>query len=123
MSEQVYEVPAEWKKRACVDEAGYQEMYERSIKDPDGFWGEQGKRLDWIKPYTKVKNTSFDPHRVSIKWFEDGDAQCRRQLHRPASRQARRPDRDHLGRRRSERRPQDHLSPSCTPRSAASPTC
>ena len=39
---------------------------------PNKFWGEQGKRVDWIKPYTKVKNTSYDPHNVSIKWFEDG---------------------------------------------------
>ena len=47
-------------------------MYARSIKDPNGFWAEQAKRIDWIKPFTKVKNTSFDPHNVSIKWFEDG---------------------------------------------------
>jgi acetyl-CoA synthetase len=72
MSEQVYDVPLEWAKRAFVDEAEYRAMYERSIADPNGFWGEHGKRIDWIKPYTKVKNTSFDPHRVSIKWFEDG---------------------------------------------------
>ena len=39
---------------------------------PDGFWGEHGKRIDWIKPFTKVKHTSYDPHNVSIKWFEDG---------------------------------------------------
>jgi acetyl-CoA synthetase len=72
MGEQVYDVPLEWAKRAFVDEAKYKAMYERSIADPDGFWGEHGKRIDWIKPYTKVKNTSFDPHHVSIKWFEDG---------------------------------------------------
>ncbi len=72
MSEKVYPVPAEWKQRAWVDGDKYLEMYERSIKDPAGFWGEMGKRLDWIKPYTKVKNTSFDPHNVSIKWYEDG---------------------------------------------------
>jgi acetyl-CoA synthetase len=72
MSEQVYDVPVEWAKRAFVDAAEYKAMYERSVTDPNGFWGEQGKRIDWIKPYTKVKNTSFDPHRVSIKWFEDG---------------------------------------------------
>jgi acetyl-CoA synthetase len=72
MSEQVYDVPVEWAKRAFVDAAEYQAMYRRSIADPDGFWGEHGKRIDWIKPYTKVKNTSFDPHCVSIKWFEDG---------------------------------------------------
>jgi acetyl-CoA synthetase len=72
MSEQIYEVPAEWIKRAYVDDAKYLAMYERSIKDPDGFWGEEAKRIDWFTPFTKVKNTSFDPHNVSIKWFEDG---------------------------------------------------
>ncbi len=72
MSEQVYEVPAEWNNRAYVDNARYLAMYERSVKDPNGFWGEEGKRIDWFTPFTKVKNTSFDPHNVSIKWFEDG---------------------------------------------------
>jgi acetyl-CoA synthetase len=57
---------------AHVDAARYEEMYAASMKDPDAFWGEQGKRLDWIKPYTLVKNTSFDYGAVSIKWFEDG---------------------------------------------------
>jgi acetyl-CoA synthetase len=47
-------------------------MYAQSIQDPEGFWGEHGKRLDWIKPYSRVKNTSFDYDNVSIKWFEDG---------------------------------------------------
>ncbi|MCF8469658.1 MAG: acetate--CoA ligase [Parvibaculum sp.] len=65
-------VPADWKKRAFADEAKYRAMYDASVSDPDGFWREEGKRLDWIKPYTKVKHTSFDPHNVSIKWFEDG---------------------------------------------------
>jgi acetyl-CoA synthetase len=72
MAEVVHEVPAEWKKRAYIDDAKYQAMYQASINDPDKFWGEHAKRLDWIKPFTKVKNTSYDPHRVSIKWFEDG---------------------------------------------------
>jgi acetyl-CoA synthetase len=72
MSEQVYEVPAEWSSRAYVDNAKYLAMYERSIRDPDGFWAEEGKRVDWFTPFTKVKNTSYDPHNVSIKWFEDG---------------------------------------------------
>ncbi len=72
MSEQVYEVPAEWSQRAYVDSARYAAMYERSIKDPAGFWGAEGKRIDWFKPFTKVKNTSFDLHHVSIRWFEDG---------------------------------------------------
>ncbi|MCC0007208.1 MAG: acetate--CoA ligase [Hyphomicrobiaceae bacterium] len=72
MSDKVYPVPAEWKQRAWVDNDKYLEMYQRSVDDPVGFWGDMGKRLDWIKPYTKVKNTSFDPHNVSIKWYEDG---------------------------------------------------
>jgi acetyl-CoA synthetase len=72
MSEQIYDVPPEWRQRAFVDDAAYQAMYERSVKDPNGFWGEHARRIDWFKPFTKVKNTSFDPHRVSIKWFEDG---------------------------------------------------
>jgi acetyl-CoA synthetase len=55
-----------------VDAETYARMYEESVKDPEGFWGEHGKRLDWIKPYSKVKNTSFDFGNVSIKWFEDG---------------------------------------------------
>ena len=72
MSEKIYDVPAEWRKRAYADEAKYNEMYARSVKDPNGFWAEQAKRIDWIKPFSKVKNTSYDPHNVSIKWFEDG---------------------------------------------------
>jgi acetyl-CoA synthetase len=72
MSDKIYDVPADWRKRAFIDDAKYKEMYARSIKDPNGFWAEQAKRIDWIKPFSKVKNTSFDPHNVSIKWFEDG---------------------------------------------------
>ena len=47
-------------------------MYAQSLNDPEAFWGEHGKRIDWFKPFTKVKDVSFDPHNVSIKWFEDG---------------------------------------------------
>ncbi|CFX11445.1 acetyl-CoA synthetase [Candidatus Filomicrobium marinum] len=72
MSENVYPVSPEWAARAWLDEAKYKEMYKRSIDDPNGFWGEMGQRLDWIKPYTKVKNTSYDPHDVRIRWYEDG---------------------------------------------------
>ncbi|WP_433989314.1 Acetyl-coenzyme A synthetase (plasmid) [Pseudoseohaeicola sp. NH-UV-7] len=59
-------------KTAHVDAARYKSLYEASINDPDAFWGEQGKRLSWIKPFTKVKNVNFDLGSVSIKWFEDG---------------------------------------------------
>jgi acetyl-CoA synthetase len=57
---------------AHVDAAGYDAMYAQSVNDPDAFWGEHGKRLDWIKPYTKVKDTSFAPGDVSINWYADG---------------------------------------------------
>ena len=60
--------------RAHIDEAKYKEMYAASIADPDAFWGEQAReRLDWITPFTKVKNASFDYDNLSIKWFEDGE--------------------------------------------------
>jgi acetyl-CoA synthetase len=72
MAETIHDIPTDWAKRAYVDDAKYKAMYEASIRDPNGFWGEHGKRVDWITPYTKVKNTSYDPHNVSIKWFEDG---------------------------------------------------
>ncbi len=72
MSDELIPVPDEWKKRALLDDAKYREMYEASVTDPESFWREEGKRIDWMKPYTKVKNTSFDPHNVSIRWFEDG---------------------------------------------------
>ena len=72
MSDKMYDVPADWRKRAYVDDAKYEEMYARSVKDPNGFWGEQAKRIDWIRPFSKVKNTSYDPSNVSINWFEDG---------------------------------------------------
>ncbi|HXW20568.1 MAG TPA: AMP-binding protein, partial [Roseiarcus sp.] len=72
MSAKVYNVPAEWAKRAFIDDAKYQELYARSIKDPNGFWAEEAKRIEWAKPFTKVKNTSFGPGVVSIKWYEDG---------------------------------------------------
>jgi len=72
MSADVFPVPAHIAAKAHVDEAKYFEMYEASVKNPEAFWGEHGKRLQWIKPYSKVKNTSYDYHNVYIKWFEDG---------------------------------------------------
>ncbi len=73
MSDKIYDVSAEWAKRAFIDEAKYREMYARSVKDPNGFWADEAsKRLDWIEPFTKVENVSFAPGNISIKWFEDG---------------------------------------------------
>jgi acetyl-CoA synthetase len=57
---------------AHVDQTQYQAMYKASIEDPEAFWGDHGRRIDWIKPYTRVKNTSFAPGNVGIRWFEDG---------------------------------------------------
>src|SRR5579863_2537345 len=72
MSEKIYDVPADWKQRAFVDDAKYREMYAASLKDPNAFWAEQAKRIYWMKSFSKVKNTSFAKDNVSIKWFEDG---------------------------------------------------
>ncbi|MDV7272186.1 acetate--CoA ligase [Thioclava sp. A2] len=68
---EIKEIPAGFENAHC-DTAKYREMYQESISDPDKFWGREGKRLDWMTPYTKVKNTDFTFGHVSIKWFEDG---------------------------------------------------
>ncbi len=67
----VHKVKPAWKKKALIDNATYLKWYADSIKNPDRFWGKHGKRIDWFKPYRKVKNTAFTGN-VSIKWFEDG---------------------------------------------------
>ncbi len=72
MSETIYDVPAAWAKKAWANDAKYKKMYAASIKDPDKFWGEHGQRIDWFKPYSKVRNVSYKPGKVSIKWYEDG---------------------------------------------------
>jgi acetyl-CoA synthetase len=65
-------VPKKWKERAFIDKDEYEKLYQKSVEKPDKFWDKEGKRIDWIKPYTKVKNTSFAYPDISIKWFEDG---------------------------------------------------
>ncbi|KQT52599.1 MULTISPECIES: acetate--CoA ligase [unclassified Aureimonas] len=65
-------VKDEWKAGAAIDEAGYEAAYRRSVEDPDGFWAEAAQRITWIEPFKTVKNASFAPGAVSIKWFEDG---------------------------------------------------
>ncbi len=72
MSQAVYPPTAEFAAHAHADKETYDAMYAASVADPEAFWGEHGKRLDWIKPYTKVKNTTFAYPDVSIKWYEDG---------------------------------------------------
>ena len=72
MSESLIPVPEEWKTRAFMTKAQYEAAYAESVRDPDSFWGKEAKRLDWLTPFTKVKNVSWDPDNLSIKWFEDG---------------------------------------------------
>ncbi|HEY4199816.1 MAG TPA: acetate--CoA ligase [Devosiaceae bacterium] len=69
----IFQPSAEAIARTHVTEAQYEDMYARSVGDPDAFWREQAGRIDWIKPFTKVKNTTFAYPDVSIKWFEDGE--------------------------------------------------
>ncbi len=73
MSNDVFPVSADWAARAIINDERYAALYEASLRDPDTFWREEASRLDWIKPFTKVKNTSFDPKDLHIKWFEDGE--------------------------------------------------
>ena len=69
----VYPVSAELAEKSLLTNEQYLTDYAASVNDPEAFWGEKGKILDWIKPYTKVKNTSYAPGNVDIKWFEDGE--------------------------------------------------
>ncbi len=70
--EPIFEVPQAIADEALVNDAQYQDMYARSLDDADGFWAEHGRRIDWIKPFSKVKNTHYGKDDVSIKWYEDG---------------------------------------------------
>ncbi|MGB1406409.1 MAG: acetate--CoA ligase [Parvibaculales bacterium] len=70
--EPIFEVPQAIADKALVNDAQYQDMYARSLDDADGFWAEHGRRIDWIKPFSKVKNTHYGKDDVSIKWYEDG---------------------------------------------------
>ncbi|MGL4861042.1 MAG: acetate--CoA ligase [Enterobacteriaceae bacterium] len=68
----IYPVPDAIANNALIDEQQYQTLYRQSIEDPDTFWDGYGKTIDWIKPYSKIKNSSFDPGHINIRWFEDG---------------------------------------------------
>jgi len=74
MSEQnVYPVKPEFADSAWINNEKYQQMYQQSVINPEGFWREQAEqRIDWMRPFTKVRNVSFDDHNVDIRWFEDG---------------------------------------------------
>jgi acetyl-CoA synthetase len=72
MSGKIYPVPPAWRQRAFIDSAKYEELYAWSVEDPEAFWADQARRIEWIRPFSRVKNTSFGPGDVSIRWFEDG---------------------------------------------------
>jgi acetyl-CoA synthetase len=67
-----HKVPKRWKDNAYIDKDEYERLYAKSVKNPDKFWAKQAKRIDWIKPFSIVKNCSFAYPDVSIKWYEDG---------------------------------------------------
>ena len=66
--EKIYPVSAEWAKRAFINDEKYQAMYQNSVSDPEGFWREQAKRIDWIRPFTRVKNTDFHAPVSTVAW-------------------------------------------------------
>jgi acetyl-CoA synthetase len=67
-----YEVKEHIGSTALLNEEQYEALYQRSIDDSEGFWAEQGKRIDWIQPFTQVRDVSFDEHSVDINWYKDG---------------------------------------------------
>ena len=72
MDDTIFPVTNDVAAKALIDNETYQAMYAESISDPESFWNKHGKRIDWIKPYTKIKNTKYSKEDVSIKWYEDG---------------------------------------------------
>jgi acetyl-CoA synthetase len=72
MSEAVYPVPMQWADNALINAESYAAKYRRSVDDPEGFWREEAQRIDWIRPFTKVKSTSFHQDSFGIRWFYDG---------------------------------------------------
>ena len=70
--ELIFKVSKKWSNSAYVNKSQYEKKYKMSIKDNEGFWRKEGKRIDWIKPYTKVKDVKYSKTDVRIKWYYDG---------------------------------------------------
>ena len=68
----VFKVFPEWKKKGLVNQSSYKKMYEESVSDNEKFWEKHGKRIDWIKPYSQIKDVTYSKEKVDIKWFYDG---------------------------------------------------
>jgi len=71
-NELIYKTKSEWIKNAFINKSAYEKKYSISLKDNDGFWKKEGKRITWIKPYTKIKNVKYSKSEVNIKWYYDG---------------------------------------------------
>ena len=69
----VIDIPEMWAKSAWVNDAKYMDMYKLSVEDPEGFWSEQGRRIDWMTPYSIVKDVSYQKDNIHIRWFADGN--------------------------------------------------
>ena len=72
MTDALYPVPADWADKAIIDADRYAEMYRESVEDPESFWRREAQRIDWIRPFTTVKETSFREDDFGIRWFGDG---------------------------------------------------
>ena len=72
MPDEIFPVPDAVAREAHIDAARYEELYRRSLEDPEGFWAEQAQILDWIQPFTEVRDVSFARDDVHIRWFADG---------------------------------------------------
>ena len=72
MSDKLFKVPAEWAKNSYINQSSYEAKYKDSVNNNEKFWAEEGKRIHWFKPYTKVKDVTYNTKKVSIKWFYDG---------------------------------------------------
>ena len=71
-NELIYKVKKEWVKKASINKSAYEKKYKNSLKENDNFWKKEGKRITWIKPYTKIKDVKYSKSDVHIKWFYDG---------------------------------------------------
>ena len=71
-TELIFKVPKKWSNKAYVNKSKYEKKYKLSIKDNETFWKKEGKRINWIKPYTKIKDVKYNKTDVKIKWFYDG---------------------------------------------------
>ena len=69
--ELIIKTKSEWVKKAFVKKNDYEKRYKKSLKNNDEFWKKEGKRITWIKPYTKIKNVKYSKDEVHIKWYED----------------------------------------------------